>query len=153
MRNCGTYRVKEVFVGGINVHCANFSGDDKSCSAFEGVMEAIASLADTETRIYILEILENFDEELILLEPDNNLKILPVLNTLKSNLTQELTNEIGEEVDPYKIAGHDEFARNLDSTDAKYGLCRGWQLLCTTELIKAIEVSQLTNEHVALIAG
>jgi hypothetical protein len=126
-------------MGGLHISCGSFSGEDKSGSAFEGVLGA---LQDAPAG-FIADITAGFeDSEYVLIPADKAAVLLPLVVAFR----ERLVSEIGHD-DWWKETLEEEKA-GLKPVDAKWGAGRGWRLYCATDLIRACEVSSVEQEPV-----
>ena len=76
-------------MGGGYIHCGEFSGDDKSCSAISGVFDELPSVLLLEDRdAFVRDLIEPLQKQLetngeyFLISPDVSKRLLPVVETL-----------------------------------------------------------------------
>jgi hypothetical protein len=136
-------------MGGINIHCGSFSGEDKSGSAFEGVLAAMAALASGHEAKIIAQIQAAFDGAADhLLIPDYDARdLLPLVRKCRA----ELEAEIGPAVDAFEQIARDETETTLSPTDLKYSAGLGWRYYCVSNLLRAFEIADQESQPVALV--
>jgi hypothetical protein len=136
-------------MGGINVHCGSFSGDDKSCSAFEGVLGGMDQMASQPERSVIARINKALDDanDYILIEPADARTLLPLLR----QYAERVESQLAIPGDPFDQMARDERASPERETDLKYGEGLGWRAWCARDLLKAFEVADAESEQVALV--
>lgn len=136
-------------MGGINIYCGSFSGDDKSGSAVEGVlagMEAMASTHEVEAIARVKSALEDASDH-ILIEPDEARLLLPLLRRYSA----EVDGQLAVPGDPFDQMARDEDGSTIDATVLKFGAGPGWRAYCARDLLKAFEVADAEAEPVALV--
>ena len=136
-------------MGGGYISCGEFMGEDKSGSAFEGVLRGIPTLLSAKEAA-------RFSDQVAtpllqaLHEGGEQFEISP---EMVSHLFQPLTryhaylDETLGHPHPYDAPELDR-KRGLDMTEAKYGAGLGWQFYCTHDLLRACEVSQQKGEPI-----
>jgi hypothetical protein len=137
-------------MGGINIYCGSFEGDDKSGSAVEGVLNGIEEMASAPQRAAIGAIKEGLlDEEMdhLLIEPDDARLLLPLLREYAAREDGQLAVP----GDPFDQMARDERAFHGRETDLKYGEGLGWRAWCVRDLLKAFETADAESEEVALV--
>ena len=130
------------------IQCGKITGDDKSGSAIQGVMEDILGAGCGEAVAAILhDMISEMDEgnDHILIEPDCSAQILPAVQAHHDNLKRAL----GDITDPFIAMEKDEEA-GLDPIEAKWRKGIGWQFYCTTNLIPALMESQSNGDPVVI---
>lgn len=137
-------------MGGINVYCGSFQGDDKSCSAFQGVLEGMAEMGSGPERSIIARVtgdLLNEDRDHLLIEPDEARLLLPLLRRYAAGLQSRLTipGDFFDQMD------REERAAPERAVDLKYGEGLGWQAWCVRDLLRAFETADAESEEVALV--
>ncbi|WP_430419381.1 hypothetical protein [Phenylobacterium sp.] len=136
-------------MGGINIYCGSFSGDDKSGSAFEGVlagMEAMASTHEGEAIARVKSALEDASDH-ILIEPDEARLLLPLLRRYSA----EVDGQLAVPGDLFDQMARDEDESTIDATVLQFGAGLGWRAYCARDLLKAFEVADAEAEPVALV--
>ena len=129
-------------MAGLNISCGTFYGDDKSGSAFEGVLDA---LSDAPAEL-VRSIKEGFDGgDHVLISEKQAASLLPLLVEYRARLV----NEMGHEDWASEVAA--EEAAELDPTGGKWAASRGWRLYCTTNLIRACQTSAVEHEPIAIV--
>jgi len=138
------------------VSCGGFHGDDKSCSAFRGVLDQIVSLPsynpDTDLQRFI-ERLRSFlsgegDAEwsdYLLISPQQAIDLEPYLAECSRSLVADLGTE-----DPFEAIEKDKAVPGLDPIEAKWGKGKGWRLYCVTDLLRVIALSRTTGEVICI---
>jgi hypothetical protein len=135
-------------MGGINIYCGLFRGEEKSGSAFEGVlaeMETVASAAEAAVIARLKLALNNASDHIIIQAADARL-LQPLLRRCHESLDSKLV-----------VPGHpfDQMARDEAQggkpTALKYGAGLGWRAYCARNLLKAFEVADAEAEPVALV--
>jgi hypothetical protein len=136
-------------MGGINICCGSFEGEDKSGSAIEGVLSGINGTATTAERMIIdrltAAILEVEDH--LLIEPEDARLLLPILRQYAARLDAQLANP----GDPLDQMRRDERQSPSRISELQYGESLGWRAYCAADLLKAFEVADAESEPVALI--
>jgi hypothetical protein len=136
-------------MGGINVYSGSFSGDDKSCSAFEGVVADMGRMATKEERLSIDQIeaaLEDVVDHL-LIEPEQARALLPLLRRYAAHVDSQLAVR-GDPIDQILRDGR---AAPDRITELQYGEGLGWRALCARDLLRAFETSDAEAKQVALV--
>jgi hypothetical protein len=135
-------------MGGVYISCGKFSGDDKSGSAFQGLLAGIADLLSSaeaaEYRSQIFDPVISALTDHTLITPKIAAQLHPLLKRYSDRLRERLGNP-----DPWEAPGLDEKA-GLDPTAAKWGEGLGWQYYCAHDLLRACEVSAETNEPIVV---
>jgi hypothetical protein len=137
-------------MGGINVYCGSFQGDDKSCSAFQGVLEGMDGMGSGPERSIIARIradLLDEDRDHLLVEPAEARLLLPLLRRYAA-LVQSRLAIPGDFLDQM---ARDERAAPERAVDLKYGEGLGWQAWCVRDLLRAFETADAESEEVALV--
>ena len=127
--------------GGVII-CQGFTGNDKSGSAYEGVLDAL-SVAGSNV---VLELKAALDEapEYILISSEQAAQMRPLLVSYHRQLVTEIGhNDWMREVEAEEEAG-------MDSNEAKCGTSRGWRLYCVTDLLHACAISVAKHEPVCI---
>lgn len=77
-------------MGGINIYCGSFEGEDKSGSAFEDVLDDLSILADAKTRSVIARIKLSLEEasDHILVLPDDASGLIEPLRAYNATSTK-----------------------------------------------------------------
>src|SRR5687767_12921583 len=119
-------------MGGGYISCGEFMGDDKSGSAFEGVLRGIPIVLTAEEGTAFSEqvaapLLQALHEggEQFEISPEMVSHLLQPLTRYHAHLDETLGHP-----HPYDAPELDR-ERGLDMTDAKYGDGPGWQFYCT----------------------
>lgn len=136
-------------MGGINVYCGSFEGDDKSCSAFEGVLGGMHEMASEPEQSVIARInaaLDDADDHIVI-EPSDARTLLPLLRRYAARVNSQLAIP-GDFLDQM---ARDERASPGREVDLKYGEGLGWQAWCARDLLRAFEVADAESEEVALV--
>jgi hypothetical protein len=133
------------------ISCGSFMGADKSGSAFEGLLEAIAqSLPTEESRQFrdtvIRPVLDpGYSEEQTLIVPaDVALLLRGPLRSYYDHLGEQLGYPL-----PLEAPDLDRKA-GLDPVEAKWGKGLGWQHYCAHDLLQACLESRRSGEPVVL---
>lgn len=137
-------------MGGINVYCGSFQGDDKSCSAFQGVLEGMGEIGSGPERTIIARIeadLLDKDRDHLLVEPGDARLLLPLLRRYAAFVQSKLVIP-GDFLDQM---ARDERASPERAVDLKYGEGLGWQAWCVRDLLRAFETADAESEQVALV--
>jgi hypothetical protein len=136
-------------MGGINICCGSFEGEDKSGSAIEGVLNGIEGTATAPERTIIgrlkAAILEVEDH--LLIEPDDARVLLPILR----QYTARLDAQLAIPGDPLDQMRRDERQSPASITELQYGESLGWRAYCARDLLKAFEAADAESEPVALV--
>ena len=136
-------------MGGINIYCGAFEGEDKSGSAFEAVlagMEEIASAPQRTTIARIRVALRDGDDHLLIEPPDARL-LLPLMRQYSASVDSQLAMP-GDPVDQMR---RDERQFPNRVTELQYGESLGWRAYCARDLLKAFETADAESEEVALV--
>jgi len=137
-------------MGGIAVQCADFTGEDKSCSALSGVLEGlrrrITSGAEVMAALARLEALTAAPlNEFQLLSTDAGL-LLPHLLLYREELRLQLGDPVPAEAPDLDW---DASANSVQmNVQAKWGAGAGWRFYCLHDLCQAAEVSVRTDQPV-----
>ena len=136
-------------MGGINICCGGFEGEDKSGSAFEGVLTGIEETAGAPERAIIGQLRAALQEveDHLLIEPEDARRLLRILRQYSAGLDTQLTTP----GDPLDQMRRDERASPDRISELQYGESLGWRAYCARDLLKAFEVSDAESEPVALI--
>jgi hypothetical protein len=140
-------RAVERKMGGINIHCSDFVGRDKSGSAFEGVLASLVKMAKPPELAILTRIQSNFEQasDHLLIEPSDAGNLISLLSLYRS----ALEDEIAPITDPFVQMRRDEQA--LDPADAKYGAGTGWRYYCVLDLERAFAIAVAESTAVALV--
>lgn len=136
-------------MGGIYIQCGSFEGEDKSCSAIDGVLEDLVLNADASQRDVIARIERSLNggEEHLEIDAADAKSLLSLVTRYKS----DILSRIAPTTDPFEQIQLDHRADPaLDPTDAKYGKSTGWKLYCVIDLETAFTVSVEEDEPVIL---
>lgn len=136
-------------MGGINIYGGSFSGDDKSGSAFEGVlagMESLGSAAEGGTIASIRAALSEAEDHVVIETVDVR-RLLPLLRTYAAAVEGQLTVP----GDPFDQMARDEQASPGRTTELQYGEGLGWRAWCARDLLRAFETADAESEQVALV--
>ena len=125
-------------MGGINIHCSDFVGRDKSGSAFEGVLASLVKMAKPPELAILTRIQSNFEQasDHLLIEPSDAGNLISLLSLYRSALEDEIA-PITEQA--------------LDPADAKYGAGTGWRYYCVLDLERAFAIAVAESTAVALV--
>ena len=136
-------------MGGGYISCGEFMGEDKSGSAFEGVLRGILTMlppkeAVTFTMHVATPLLQALQEgqEQFEIPPDMVGHLFEPLKRYHAHLDHMLGHP-----HPHEAPELDR-QRGLDMIEAKYGSGPGWQFYCTHDLVRACEVSRRTGEPI-----
>ena len=143
-------------MGGGYVSCGAFQGDDKSCSALQGVIEQIERLScyspDAELRRFVARVKAflsgGHDSEwtdYLLIAPRQARELKPYLEECEQVLIADVDTS-----DPFDAIEKDEAVPGLDPVEAKWGKGKGWRLYCIIDLLRAIDHSQTTGEDICI---
>jgi hypothetical protein len=137
-----TLGVREKLMAGGNISCGSFQGEDKSGSAFEGVLNDITHLDGS----LIEDIRSGLEEaEYVLISEQQAELLLPMLLKYRDQLISQIGHENwGREVQTEEEAG-------MDPVAGKWGESRGWRLYCANNLIKACQASADENESICVV--
>jgi hypothetical protein len=136
-------------MSGINVYCGSFEGDDKSCSALQGVLEGVGGMGSGPERPIIARISEDLldeDRDHLLIEPDDARLLLPLLRRYA-----RVQGQLAIPGDFLDQMARDERAAPGREVDLKYGEGLGWQAWCVRDLLRAFETADTESEEVALV--
>ena len=133
-------------MGGIYVECDDFYGEDKSCSALKGVVEALRARSDlgAEARKAIERLATHINQpigEFSITSTDVSV-LLPHFRAYFDELRTKLNGPPPEEAPDY------DFKAGLDLTEAKWGAGDGWRYLCLYDVCRAAEVSLRTRKPI-----
>jgi hypothetical protein len=138
-------------MGGGYIHCGDFSGDDKSCSAISGVFEELPSVLPVEARdAFVTDVIEPLQRQLetngeyFLISPEVSKRLLPVVETL----FDRYRTKYGD-AEVWDVMENDENS-GLDATDAKWGEGPGWRYYCLTDLRTGLKHSIETRTDVCV---
>lgn len=129
-------------MSGGNINCGSFQGEDKSGSAFEGVLNDITHLNGQ----LIEDIRAGLEEaEYVLISEQQAELLVPMLRKYRDQLISKI--------------GHDNWAREvqaeeeagMDPVTGKWGESCGWRLYCANNLIKACEASAADHEPICVV--
>jgi hypothetical protein len=136
-------------MGGINIYCGSFEGEDKSGSAVEGVLNGIEEMASAPQRTAIGTIRTGLleGEDNLLIEPADARLLLPLLRQYSDRLDAQLVVP-GDPIDQMR---RDERQSPDRVTELQYGESLGWRAWCARDLIKAFETADAESEEVALV--
>jgi hypothetical protein len=136
-------------MGGINIYCGSFEGEDKSGSAVEGVLSGMDEMASGPQRSAIARVksalLEGEDHALI--EPGDARLLLPLLRQYGGHLDAQLALP----GDPLDQMRRDERQSPARISELQYGESLGWRAYCARDLLHAFEVADAQSEEVALV--
>lgn len=129
-------------MAGLNISCGTFSGEDKSGSALEGVLDALPHAP----RDLVQRIKSGFDKsDHVLISEEQAAVLLPLLMEYRKRLVKDIGHE------DWVAETNAEETAGLDSVAAKWGAGRGWRLYCTTDLIRACETSLAEHQPIAIV--
>ena len=134
-------------MGGINIHCNSFSGDDKSGSALDAVLGGMEEMAPPAERSKIARIItsrSNALDHILIGAPDARV-FLPILREYADRIDRQLTIP-GDPFD--QMMRDDDPAR---TSEVQYGEGVGWRAYCARDLLRAFEVADRTSEPVVLV--
>jgi hypothetical protein len=136
-------------MGGINIYCGSFSGEDRSGSAFESVlmeMNFMASAFEAETIGRLKTDLGKASDHLLIQACDAKSLLL-----LTRRYCDAINAQLAIPGDPRDQMARDEARNKVDSTELKYGAGVGWRAYCANDLLKAFEVAEAEAEPVVLV--
>jgi hypothetical protein len=136
-------------MGGINIYCGSFEGEDKSGSPFQAVLAAMDKMASAPERSIIARILAAMPQEddHLLIAPDDARALLPLLRRYAAEVDRQLSTP----GDPFDQMTKDERASPDQITELQYGDSVGWLAYCASDLLKAFETADAEEEEVALV--
>jgi hypothetical protein len=136
-------------MGGINIYCGGFEGEDKSGSAVEGVLNGIEEMASAPERTAIGRIRTALQdgEDHTLIQPEDARLLLPTLRQYAARLDAQLAIP----GDPFDQIRRDERQSPDRITELQYGESLGWRAYCARDLLKAFETADSESEEVALV--
>lgn len=136
-------------MSGINIYGGSFSGDDKSGSAFEGVLAGMETLGSAEERATIAGIRAALSEaeDHIVVETADVRRLLPMLRKYAA----ELEGQLAVPGDPFDQMSRDDQASPGRATELQYGEELGWRAWCARDLLRAFETADAESEQVALV--
>ena len=136
-------------MGGIHIFCGDFEGEDKSCSAITGVIGGVLSLHPDAKTVAILDpIGQHFGDccdEPVSLSPEEASIIAPWIGQYHERLISHFGG-IKNPDTAMALAAENE----PDPSAAKYGEGLGWQLLCTTDMLKACAAAAETGKCIMI---
>ena len=143
-------------MGGGYVSCGAFSGEDKSCSAFQGVIEQVETLPCfapsgefgqffSRVKAFLSGQPDPEWTDYLLITPQQAAEFAPYLEDCKQGLIADLGTS-----DPFDAIEKDAAVSGLDETEAKWGKGKGWRLYCVTDLLRAVEHSKATGEDICV---
>ena len=136
-------------MSGINIYGGSFSGDDKSGSAFEGVLVGMEALGSAEERATIATIkaaLSDAEDHIVVPTADVR-RLLPLLRKYATGIEGQLVVP----GDPFDQMARDEMASPGRTTELQYGEGLGWRAWCARDLLRAFETADAESEEVALV--
>lgn len=127
------------------ISCGEFNGEDKSGSAYSGVLADLQTLGSGRYAQLVEPLARDLAncEESVEIPQHVAASLLPVLREYRGVLEVEL----GDIRDPFEAIDHDE-ELGLDSSDAKWGQGTGWKYYCVLDLERALVRSISTGECV-----
>jgi len=136
-------------MSGINIYGGSFSGDDKSGSAFEGVLAGMESLGSAEEGGTIASIRAALSEaeDHVVIETVDVRRLLPLLRKYAAGVEGQLTVP----GDLFDQMARDEQASPGRTTELQYGEGLGWRAWCARDLLRAFETADAESEQVALV--
>jgi hypothetical protein len=136
-------------MGGINIYCGSFEGEDKSGSAVDGVLNGIMEMASAPQRTIIdrikTSLLEGEDHALI--EPEDARLLLPLIRRYSADVDGRLAIP----GDPLDQMRRDEQQSPARIAELQYGESLGWRAYCARDLLRALETADAESEEVALV--
>ncbi|HEY2709391.1 MAG TPA: hypothetical protein VGI95_15180 [Caulobacteraceae bacterium] len=136
-------------MGGINIYCGSFEGEDKSGSPFQAVLAAMDKMASAPERSIIARILAAMPQEddHLLIAPDDARALAPLLRRYAAQIDGQLASP----GDPFDQMTRDERASPDRITELQYGESVGWLAYCAQDLLQAFETAVAEQEEVALV--
>lgn len=138
-------------MGGGYIHCGDFSGDDKSCSAITGVFEELPSVLPAASHeAFVAEVIEPLQSQLeingeyFLISPAVAERLLPVVESLLGHYRTKYGNAA-----VWDVMELDEKS-GMDSIDAKSGKGAGWRYYCLIDLSAGLRHSIDTRTDVCV---
>lgn len=136
-------------MGGINIYCGSFEGDDKSGSAFEAVLAGMDKMASAAERSIIARIsaaMGRADDHLLIATRDAR-----VLTPLLRLYAADVDGRLARPGDPFDQIIKDERVSPDRLTELQYGESVGWLAYCARDLLRAFEAADAEGEEVALV--
>jgi hypothetical protein len=154
-RNCGLSQSEpeltaKLTMGGGYISCGNFLGDDKSGSAFVGVLRGIPTvLSAAEAAAFRVSLAEPL---MAMLEDSQELEITPQRAAELFEPLRKFHEHLRAALGDPEPCHAPELDRKLgvNMTNAKYGEGTGWQFYCTHDLLHACELSQKSKEPIGI---
>lgn len=136
-------------MGGINIYCGSFEGEDKSGSAFEAVMSGMSEDASAAERSILNRVTAAMaeGEDHMLIAPEDTRALLPLLRRYAAQISSQLARPD----DPLDQMARDEQASPGRTTELQYGESLGWRAYCARDLLQAFETADTEGEEVALV--
>jgi hypothetical protein len=136
-------------MGGINIYCGSFEGEDKSGSAFEAVLSGMNEGASEPERAIIARVMAALsrEDDHVILTPANARALLPVLRRYAADVDGQLARP----GDPLDQIVRDERGQPSRATELQYGEGLGWRAYCARDLLQAFETADAESEDVALV--
>jgi hypothetical protein len=133
------------------IHCAGFSGDDKSGSAITGVLDSLGECMPESDRAAFHDAVLNPICKAIREASDHILIEAEIVGRLKSPL-DELYSRLGSELDHPEPSDAPQFDddQGLDPIEAKWGKGKGWQYYCAHDLRLACEASLASGQPICI---
>ena len=135
-------------MGGIYITCGEFNGDDKSCSAIDGVMQDMDKGVGGFDGSLLDSLFHPGDEEAgiaFTLNPEDPERLLVSLWKLQAHY-QAIFPGV---TDWHKIIQLEE-SMGMNSTNGKYGESVGWRLYCVNDLLNAVKKFCETHDEIVL---
>jgi hypothetical protein len=133
------------------ISCGTFYGDDKSGSAFLGLLEGIAErLPPTQAAEFRVTVIDPImdtelpEEQALTLSAEVVAKLEGYLGAYYEYLGEQLGHPL-----PHEAPDLDQQA-GLDPTEAKWGKGLGWKYYCAHDLLQACGESHRTGEPIIL---
>jgi hypothetical protein len=136
-------------MAGGQIFCGEFVGEDKSGSAFSGVLEALPECVAADARDeFIASVINPLTEYLE--ENEDHVEFGPDIASRLVAPVDRLFERYGEELghpEPFDAPQIDEVG-GLDQMDAKWGQGIGWRYYCLSDLRAALRESIGSGEPI-----
>lgn len=133
------------------INCADFTGDDKSCSAISGVFEELPSvLPEFERDVFVAEVIQPLQDQLeetgeyFLINQATSERLLRPVDMLYEEYRKRFgDSEVWDAVEL-------DHASGMNPVQAKWGAGPGWRYYCLTDLRKGLRRSIETGADVCI---
>jgi len=145
-------------MGGGYIECGEFSGEDKSASALDGVIGDLQALLRWESKPRLIDLLTEMRafmsgdgmppqewHDAIEITADEIADLQPYLEKCRDTLVAELGTD-----DPTVAMDAEQATSGLSSSELKWGKGAGWRLYCVADLLRAAAHAKTHNENVTI---